>query len=117
MKNIFLYLIAITLTAIFAVTGILYALFRCICSGSFSEYMGKCAIAVNQTGNVYMKHLFNDIMIKQDSYPFGNPNHTISHVLGVNKSSSNLLVMGELLAGLLNWIDEDHVEKAANRAQ
>ena len=117
MKYAIIFITAILLFIIFAPIGLLYALIRGTWGGSFWGYMLDCAIGINQAGNVAMKYLFNDTMIKAKGKLFGNPNETISHVLGVNKINNHLLFMGKALAWVLNKIDPNHVEKAANNRQ
>ena len=67
--------------------------------------------------------LFNLVLIKHKriwqfeslllvSYEFGNPDETISSVLGRNKLKNNLTYIGKTLAKILNLIEKDHVEKA-----
>ena len=70
-------------------------------------------IGINQFGNVTCAHLFNDTLIKKGGYQFGNPDDTISRVLGKNKSTYTLTKAGRMLADLLNFIDKNHVENAA----
>jgi hypothetical protein len=51
-------------------------------------------------------------MCHSDGHRFGDPNETVSHVLGKNKAQNKLYPIGKALAWLLNKIDENHVEKA-----
>jgi hypothetical protein len=51
-------------------------------------------------------------MCHSDGHRFGDPNETVSHVLGKNKAQNKLYPIGKGLAWLLNKIDENHVEKA-----
>jgi hypothetical protein len=71
------------------------------------------AYSIDQLGNVLASTLFDDTLIKGNSkYKFGNPDITISAVLGENKHRGTLTKAGVLLCKLLNWIDKDHVEKS-----
>jgi len=74
------------------------------------------AILIDKIGNVMMGPFFNDTMQK-DGYEFGHYTETISKVLGINKEIGTLTKFGELLADFLNWIDPNHVEKAARNAE
>ena len=71
------------------------------------------AYSIDQLGNVLCQYLFNDILIKRDGYKFGDPDFTISAVLGINKKRGTLKPLGAWLSRVLNWIDPKHVEKAA----
>lgn len=71
------------------------------------------AYSVDQLGNVLAAALFNDILIRgKGKYFFGNPDVTISGVLGENKHRGTLTKLGVYICKVLNWIDKDHVEKA-----
>ena len=74
------------------------------------------AILIDQAGNVFMGPFLNDTM-QREGYEFGHYNETISTVLGINKAMNTLTWFGRLLAAVLNWIDKDHVEKAASSAE
>lgn len=74
------------------------------------------AILIDKIGNVMMGPFFNDSMQK-DGYKFGHYTETISKVLGINKALGTLTKFGKALADFLNWIDPNHVEKAARNAE
>ena len=88
-----------------------------------SRYFYDLAYSIDQFGNVLCAPLFNIVLIKEQviwidkygmmaSFSFGDPDETISSVLGRNKLKNNLTYVGRSLANILNWIDEDHVENA-----
>lgn len=77
------------------------------------DYYRDLAISLDQFGNVAMKGLFNEVLIKSYSKnKFGNPDETISSVLGKNKVGDTLTDLGRALDWLLNEIDEDHSIKS-----
>ena len=117
MKSTIIFLLALILFILFSPLGLIYALIRGLSDGSFYDYMLKSAIGINQAGNVAMCYIFNDFFITGKNKRFGNPNETISHVLGVNKLSCDLLPLGKALAFLLNTIQPNHVEMAAKNPQ
>jgi len=88
-------------TLILVINGIFYAI----------------AYSIDQLGNVVCKFLFNDTMIKKEGYKFGDPDKTISYVLGINKQNNTLTGFGGLIVALLHLIDPDHVEKAVQHDQ
>ena len=89
--------------------GFIYALFK----KGLSDYFWICALSIDQTGNAICMHLFNDLLIKANGHRFGNPDETVSYVLGMNKKTDTLYLLGRMLADVLGWIDKNHVEKAA----
>lgn len=84
---------------------------------STERYFFEMAYALDKFGNVLIAPLFNSIMIVNapQMMLFGNPNETISSCLGRNKSYENLTWAGSLLANILDTIDENHCEKAADK--
>ena len=66
------------------------------------------AISLDQFGNVAMKGLFNMILINSYAFQFGNPDETISSVLGKNKLNNSLTGLGRLLDKFLNRLDDNH---------
>ena len=70
------------------------------------------AISIDQKGNVIMSVLFNDILRKSGGHRFGDPDETISMVLGINKRDNTLTWLGSFIAKILNKIEKDHVEKS-----
>lgn len=111
MKNLALLLIAILLSILIFPIALMYAI---VTRGlnTLGRDSWNNAIAIDQLGNVWCKHLFNDLMCHSDGHRFGDPNETVSHVLGKNKALNKLYPIGKALAWLLNKIDENHVEKA-----
>jgi hypothetical protein len=125
-----LFLVAIWITWIIAPISFFIALFDGLFKVKvtewilrFSLYLFTLAYSIDQFGNVLCKSLFNKVLIKEETIycynidinvdmKFGNPEETISSVLGRSKAKDNLTFIGRMIADLLNWIDEDHVEKA-----
>lgn len=109
-------ILAIILSLVFFPIALVYAIFTRGFNvlGKDSWYK---AIAIDQLGNVWCKHLFNDIMIHPDGHRFGDPNETVSHVLGKNKEKNTLYFTGKGLAWMLNKIEKNHVENAVINKQ
>ena len=70
------------------------------------------AISYEQLGNVALSRLFNDILIKNNADNFGNPDETISSVLGKNQLNGTLKPLGLLLVKILHKLDENHSVKS-----
>jgi hypothetical protein len=118
----FLFLISIPIISVIGPIAFVYTIIRSIVKLSsveiqmlFGRLFYFMAYSVDQFGNVLGQYLFNDTLITKDStYKFGNPDVTISAVLGMNKKNKTLSKMGTYIANILNWIDPNHVEKAAD---
>ena len=116
--GILLTLIAYTLIAVLAPFAIVWAFVKSIFGSTrLNEYFYDVALSMDQTGNVLCSPLFNSLLKTKDGYSFGNPDETVSHVLGVNKLNGTLKLLGKLVAGCLNKIEKNHVENAAKNAQ
>lgn len=109
-----LLILAIVLAIPLFIIGWLYSLITLrLKIKRLNNYAFTIALSIDQMGNVVMSNLFNAILIQKGGYKFGNPDETISLVLGVNKRIEMLTFTGKLLAELLNKIDKNHVEKAS----
>ena len=116
-----LFLIAVLLFAILAPVAIVYTiakyLYRSYSFRSFyrlfRSYFRALAFTIDQSGNATCKELFNDVLIKEGGFSFGSPDNSISAVLGRNKIDKTLAPAGVALSAFLNWLDKEHVEKAA----
>ena len=110
--DIVLFLISYLLSTVFLPLGFFYSVFKRI-----PRYYFNIAISIDQLGNTVMQGLFNDILVKKDRFRFGNPDETISSVLGKNKAIDNLTLLGKAIAWLLNKIQYHHVEKAIEQTK
>ena len=110
MRGFILFIIAKVLSIILFPLGFFYSLitFRV----GLSNYFERVAISIDQEGNVIMSVIFNDILRKKGGHKFGDPDETISMVLGINKASKTLTRLGRWIAYILNKIEKDHVEKS-----
>ena len=108
MKQVAALLTAILIFIIIAPCGFIMQMFY---SGR-KDYLINVAVGIDQTGNAVCPRLFNAALRKDNGYPFGNCDETISRVLGMNKQLGTLTVTGKLLCMLLNKIDKNHVENS-----
>tara|TARA_R110001632_G_scaffold125931_3_gene239427 strand:- start:1747 stop:2100 length:354 start_codon:yes stop_codon:yes gene_type:complete len=116
MLGFILLIIAILMSVILFPLGWLYSLFTFKLSiRKLSGYFKAIAISIDQLGNVVMANLMNDTLIKDNGHKFGDPDETISMVLGLNKREKSLTNMGIRIADILNKIEKDHVEKAIEK--
>ena len=100
------------LVAVFAPLGIMFTIIKSailLDIDYIKDYFIKMAISLDQFGNVTMAKLFNILLIKSSSkHLFGNPDETISSVLGKNKINCTLAPLGILLDSILNRLDNNH---------
>ena len=110
--GIILFVVSLLILFIISPLAFVYAIAKPIFQ-IVSRLLYFLAYSIDQLGNVLASTLFNDILIKgKNKYLFGNPDVTISAVLGENKHRGTLTSLGTWLCKFLNWIDENHVEKA-----
>ena len=115
MRGLILFIVSKVLVILFYPIGFTYSVILTICKSGFKsldKYLFQCAIATDQHANTYLAKLFNDIMIKPGGHKFGNPDETISSVLGKNVKSKKLSYTGKALDFILNQIDTDHSIKS-----
>lgn len=121
MKGLITLLTAILLAAIILPVGLLYTLIGITCFQNqkkvrLNNYLYLVALSIDQMGNVVAAYLFDDTLIrKRKGYRFGNPDETISGVLGKNKNV--LRRCGQWLYRLLNRIEKNHCEKAIEQVR
>lgn len=115
MKNILLFLVAVVLGVVFIPLGLLFSIiFRLKYTiNSSYAYFKVCAIAIDQAGNVFCSDLFNMMLINNKAkVKFGDPDRTISAVLGYGQYFNALTILGKWLVLLLDTIDPYHCYNA-----
>lgn len=122
--GLILLIIAVVASCILFPISLMYTLFRSIVIGLLRPLRLKpikyildlcksIAIGIDQLGNVVCQDVFNDTLIKKTGHKFGNPDETVSRVLGINKKTNTLSKFGKWWADFLNWVDPNHVENAS----
>lgn len=114
MRGLILFVISKLLIAFIHPFGFFYSLLMTLLKSgwqSVDKYLLNCAIADDQAGNVYMAKLFNDVLIKPGGHRFGNPDETISSVIGRNQLTNTLTIVGRFINWCLNRIDPGHSVK------
>lgn len=109
MKGLILFIIALILLYILAPLGMFYAMLK----AKRGRYLYRVAFSIDQTGNAICGKLFNDVLIFKNGFKFGDPDHSISAVLGVNEHQESLTSFGWLICSILDSLDPDHCIKAA----
>lgn len=109
--EIFLILIAFILVGVISPFGILFNLL--FNWKNRKKYFLSIAISLDQLGNTTCSTLLNMTCLRGEYVSFGDPDDTISAVLGKNKANKTLSDFGKKVTNLLNELDENHVEKAS----
>jgi len=74
----------------------------------------RTARAIDVFANVNGAEFFNSIFISEGGYKFGNPQETISSVIGKNQRDKTLSIAGQILRWLLDKISDDHCLNSIN---
>ena len=121
--TLLLLILTITLCGVFYVVGFIYALIRAIKHRGLGVYYYWISFSLDQSGNTICQHLFNDILIKPYGHRFGNPDETISHVLGVNLIKKTLYPAGKVVVYTVDLFaylfgdGKNHCQRAALNSQ
>lgn len=116
--EIILLLVALILFSIFAPIGFIIGLFiKKDWKRRTKEYLRNVSLSIDQHGNVICKYLLEYTLIKKDHIHFGNPDETISSVLGKNKVINNLTFIGRVLDKILDIIDKNHSIKSIDETE
>lgn len=109
MIGFLLTVLARLLSIILIPIGLIYSLFR----SDLKSYYWNMAISLDQLGNVCLEALMNDLFIQEWAMNrFGNPDETISSVLGKNQLEGTLKPLGKYLVLLLAKLDNNHSIKS-----
>lgn len=114
MKNFFLLLTALLLACILVPIGIVFFFvtgFRrkpVRYGHHLSTGSRNVALAIDILGNVLCGDMLNAFFIGSGGYGFGRQGETVSSALGKNQLLGTLTWAGKALAGILDWMDENH---------
>ncbi len=112
MKGPKLFAVAVILGIILFPLGLLFSL--CVNRKRFDSVLHRCAVTIDQSGNVFCSDLFNKVLLINAAgrYEFGNQDETISSALGKNYLKGCLSPVGMWLYNFLDKRDKDHSIKA-----
>jgi 8-oxo-dGTP diphosphatase len=116
MKALLLYILSEILKPIFSILGIIYGLITN--PKNISNKLFKMAQSNDRFVNVTCEEIFNDKLIKDSNYKFGDGRETISSVIGRNKKVGTLSKnkhwwnSGVWWENFLHKLDYNHAEKA-----
>lgn len=111
MKEFKLFILALVLSIILFPIGIIYSFIK-ISITTKEKVFFRFALAIDQIGNTVLEHLFNDLLITDTGYRFGDSRETISSSIGKNKRLNTLTKTGILLDSILEFFDENHSIKS-----
>jgi hypothetical protein len=115
MIGLILFILSTFLAGVIYPIGFIYSVGLTILKSGYKrldDYLFNCAYATDQHANVFLAKLFNDVMIKTGGHKFGNPDETISSVLGKNKLMGKLSLFGKCLDYILHLLDNNHSIKS-----
>jgi hypothetical protein len=107
-----LYIVASVLKNLIGLAAWLYCEIRSLFKKEWNSYNENLAEAKDQYGNALCMYLFNDILIKNNGYKFGNKDETISSVIGKNHIKGTLTWLGRFLDMILDMLQKDHSIKS-----
>jgi hypothetical protein len=116
-----LLILAFILTLLIAIPALVWKVYvsiteenrkaREILTGTFRFFLSM-AVSIDKFGNCAYGGFFNDLLLITRVYEFGNTHETISEVLGWANHFDDLTPLGIKLHNILNWLDDNHCEKA-----
>ena len=115
LKNIALTIIAILLFFPLTFINLILVLFvgRKTFYNTICGYFFSTALNIDKFACREFRTLWNRCLVETSFYhSFGNNDETISYCLGINKTLNTLSKTGIFLCAVLNFLDQDHVEKA-----
>jgi hypothetical protein len=93
-------------------TFVNYIVVLIVSKDNAKKYFRSTAVNIDKFGNREFRTLWNCTLRINTGYKFGNPDETISSVLGKNERDNTLSKTGKALSWLLNLIDKDHCKKS-----
>lgn len=115
MIGLILFVVSTFLAGVIYPIGFVYSIVLTLFKSGYKtldDYLFRCALATDQHANSFLAKLFNDVMIKTGGHKFGNPDETISSVLGKNKLKNKLSFLGKCLDYILHLLDNNHSIKS-----
>jgi len=117
MKGLILFVLALFLGGILIPIGLLFGIIYRTINGGLNNYLEKCALSIDQHGNVICGDMFNVTLRKQNGYDYGNPDETISSATGKNLVSGKLTILGKLFNSILDKVDAGHSIKSIDKTE
>jgi len=120
-KSIAVFIIAYFALKYLLLFGIGYAIVVSIFKGRednepvFSKYLWNLSLSIDQTLNVCLQFILNDLMRFPKGVNYGNPDESISGVTGKNQIKETLTLFGKAINWFLHKLEKDHSIKAIEK--
>jgi len=117
MKEILILVFSMLLLIIILPIISVYMVLKRLINGNgkmISVWCWRVSMAIDVFANIHGSEIFNDILIKKGGYKFGNPQETISSVIGKNQRDETLTIIGNTLRVLLDAINYGHCITSIN---
>jgi hypothetical protein len=111
MKEIIILVAALIMLIIILPIVCVYMVLKRLINGNgkmISVWCWRVSKAIDVFANIHGAEIFNDLLINKGGYKFGNPQETISSVIGKNQRDETLTILGNTLRALLDVIEYGH---------
>ena len=111
MKEIIILVVSLIMLIIILPIVCVYMVLKRLINGNgkmISVWCWRVSKAIDVFANIHGAEIFNDLLIKKGGYKFGNPQETISSVLGKNQVEETLTILGNIIRAMLDIIEYGH---------
>tara|TARA_Y100000310_G_C20661316_1_gene804969 strand:+ start:873 stop:1250 length:378 start_codon:yes stop_codon:yes gene_type:complete len=111
MKEIIILVVSLIMLIIILPIVCVYMVLKRLINGNgkmIKVWSWKVSRAIDVFANIHGSEIFNDLLIKKGGYKFGNPQETISSVLGKNQVEETLTILGNIIRAMLDIIEYGH---------
>jgi hypothetical protein len=111
MKEIIILVVSLIMLIIILPIVCVYMVLKRLINGNgkmIKVWSWKVSRAIDVFANIHGSEIFNDLLIKKGGYKFGNPQETISSVLGKNQVEETLTILGNIIRAILDIIEYGH---------
>ena len=117
MIELVILIVAITLLYLLLPVAAAFMVIKYLFTGNkrmLAVWFYRTARAIDVFANVNGAEFFNAIFIIEGGYKFGNPQETISSVIGKNQRDKTLSIAGQILRWSLDKVSNDHCLNSIN---
>lgn len=112
--QVLLFIVAVILMIVVGLFCTVLLILLSIITEGNQDYFLRLAVGVDQFGNIFISPFANIGMRKRGGARFGDPDETISSVLGKLYVKEKLTPLSAAIRVILDWLDEDHCRKSIN---
>ena len=117
MIELVILIVAITLLYLLLPITAVFMIIKYLFTGNkrmLAVWFYRTARAIDVFANVNGAEFFNSIFISEGGYKFGNPQETISSVIGKNQRDKTLSIAGQILRWSLDKVSDNHCLDSIN---